>query len=382
MSGTQTNDTVVEKQHGWLRVVTVLTASLTIPGAIVASVIAFQRDLLLGFTISSVGLLVACSIVGMYHLTRLLFRIEENTRRAKAMAPYTMQMSHSITATQNVMQELTTTMQGIAEQMNTVSQDLHEATEKMNAVAKYSRTTAVLLHQQGKLEQAQHMVNGNGIAESPAVHIQADMPSVAHPEASLTDPGSTPAMHHPENAYAPDEQPHLEPAPVEAVEAAEPSHEARPVTEEMPSDEEAGTETEAEAERPIETPVAQPEVEEAPQDAADEEAEPVDVLRAESTKVEPPITQSEVEEAPQDAADEEAEPVDVLRAGSTETEQANETDASATQPEPEIHFAYREVNADHADQQQEEPAEPPQDQEPAERPRRFNLKRLSKTEHM
>lgn len=157
MSGAPHTDPSVEQRYRRLRIVLIVIGLLTLSGAIGASFIAFRRDLLLGLTISFAGMLAIGIVFAIYEAIHVAAAIEENTRRANALTPYTMQMTHSLTAVQHAMEELKTTLQvvsynsqAITEKMHGVTRDMQSLREQLDAVAMYSRTTAVLLHFQQK----------------------------------------------------------------------------------------------------------------------------------------------------------------------------------------------------------------------------------------
>lgn len=156
----------VEKKYTWLQPVFITGGLFTLAGAIAAGFVAFQRDILLGFAISFVGLLALLFILALYQAMRVFLAIEENTRRANTMAPYTMQMTHSLTATQNVMEEITSSMQALSEEMGRMNGELHELAEKLNAIGTYSRTTAVLLHHQIKSGKRAWETNGQAAPDA------------------------------------------------------------------------------------------------------------------------------------------------------------------------------------------------------------------------
>jgi hypothetical protein len=71
--------------------------------------------------------------------------------------PYTMQMTHGMNSIKSELEEMARNLQivsyntqALTEKMHSVSNDMQAATEKLQDIAMYSRTTAVLLHFQGK----------------------------------------------------------------------------------------------------------------------------------------------------------------------------------------------------------------------------------------
>ncbi len=146
----------VDRKYTWLRTATIGIGVLSMCGSVVAAFLAFQYNLLLGWIVTIGGLLILFLVLAMIGATRVFLSIEENVRRANTMSPYTMQTTHNLTAIHDVVEEMTVNMHNAATRMNHLKQDLHDVAEKLDAIALYSRTTAILIHQQQNHTNGSH----------------------------------------------------------------------------------------------------------------------------------------------------------------------------------------------------------------------------------
>jgi hypothetical protein len=138
----------VPKAYDWLRIVVIAVGIFTLFGGMVAALIAFQRDMLVGLMVSFAAVLAVFFVLAMAGIIFAILSIEENLRKANTMAPYTMQSTTNLTAIHDVMEEVTVHMHSVARRMNTLDRTMQDLTEKLDSVALYSRTTAVLIHRQ------------------------------------------------------------------------------------------------------------------------------------------------------------------------------------------------------------------------------------------
>lgn len=157
MAGAPLQESSGEQRYHRLHTLVLVVGVLALGTAMGASFLAFQRDILLGIAITLAGLLVLGMLFVLYEAVRIVAAIEENTRRANSLTPYTMQMTHGMNSIKNELEEMSRNLQivsyntqALTEKMHSVSNDVQAATEKLQDIAMYSRTTAMLLHFQGK----------------------------------------------------------------------------------------------------------------------------------------------------------------------------------------------------------------------------------------
>lgn len=213
----------VDRKYTWLRTATIGIGVLSMCGSVVAAILAFQYNLLLGWIVTIGGLLILFLVLAMIGATRVFLSIEENVRRANTMSPYTMQTTHNLTAIHDVVEEMTVNMHNAATRMNHLKQDLHDVAEKLDAIALYSRTTAILIHQQQTHTNGSH--DETSFQEQP--HTSSDYSATAiQPYMSVAHNG----QHSSPDASQPHTSAADEPAPAraQATIAETPPEEAEP----------------------------------------------------------------------------------------------------------------------------------------------------------
>jgi hypothetical protein len=186
----------VPKAYEWLRVVVVVLGVLTLFGGMVGIIIAFQQSLMLGMVMSFAVILAVFVMLALVGIVQAIISIEENTRKVNTMAPYTMQTTTNLTAIHDVMEEVTVSMDTVARRMNTLGQTMHDLTEKLDSIALYSRTTAVLIHQQ---QNGSSSSQANGTHAAPA---EDSAPAeYVGPQQFDTPQDDEPEQDHDDSAY-------------------------------------------------------------------------------------------------------------------------------------------------------------------------------------
>jgi hypothetical protein len=194
MAGAPLQETSGENRYHRLQRIVLVVGVLTLGAAIGAGFVAFQRDTLLGIATSLAGLIVLGILFALYEVVRMVAAIEENTRRASSLTPYTMQMTHGMNSIKNELEEMGRNLQivsyntqALTEKMHTITSDMQVATEKLQDIAMYSRTTAVLLHFQSK-QSPQHAPAHNGDLAYDQAAEQAAQADVPAPAAQAAEP--------------------------------------------------------------------------------------------------------------------------------------------------------------------------------------------------
>lgn len=151
----------IEARHRRLRIFVIaytVVGLLATLGAGAASLFAFPDNVFASQAVAFGGLLAGVSVLGVMGTVRVLLaiEIEENTRRVNSMAQYTMQTTLDLTAMRDAIEEMTAAMQATSQttvrQMEQMSRDMRAMSERIESVAEYSRTTAILLHRQSSSE--------------------------------------------------------------------------------------------------------------------------------------------------------------------------------------------------------------------------------------
>lgn len=138
----------VEKRFQWLQITSVLLSVLAVGGGVFVSYVAFQYSLDLGLWVSCAALMVALLLIAISGAIHVIISMEEQNRRANTMAQFTMKTTHNLTAIYSVMEEVTSNMQVVTWEMHKTTQDLQGLAQKLDDIALYSRTTAILIHNQ------------------------------------------------------------------------------------------------------------------------------------------------------------------------------------------------------------------------------------------
>ncbi len=198
----------VEQRYIWFRNIIGAAGAIIAVGSVLASYVAFQSSTLAGIAIAFVGFLATCFMFALFGLVHIFIAVEENLRRSNSMAGYTMQTTTNLTAIHDAMEDTAANLQATTEQVFAMQKNLRALAEKLDAIALYSRTTAVLIHQQHQGEQA-HASNGGQPHSASAVqtaeeyytHAEEAAPtddSHAHEQHALVAAGATNGTHEPE----------------------------------------------------------------------------------------------------------------------------------------------------------------------------------------